>query len=187
VIAFWAASEGRAHRAPKWRVRPIDATEGLFTALLLVALFPIALRAYDYPTVRMRAEATEALALAPSQEICMQEAWAVTGTLPTASSCAQTYRPPPPGMRRYVTAVAAPSHQPQFDYVFGTDAAPAVGPQISVTLIAGPGIPPATLLWRCGSAPIASRMTSLAEDHSTMPWRDRPSSCRGSRPDATRR
>lgn len=30
----------------------------------------------------MRAMATEALALAPDQEICMQEAWAVIGALP---------------------------------------------------------------------------------------------------------
>lgn len=186
VIVLWAAVEGRARRAPTWRVRPMDATESLFAALLLVALFPIALWAYDYPTVKMRAVATEALAFAAGQEICMQEAWAVTGELPAASSCVYAGRSRD-RVGTHVTAVTAPSNQPQFDYVFGTEAAPAVGPRISVTLATGPGTPPATLAWRCGSAPIASHMTSWAQDHSTLPWRARPSSCRGPGPDVASR
>lgn len=167
-------------------MRPLDATEGIFAALLLVALFPIALWAYDYRTVKMRAAATEALTLAIGQEICMQEFWAVTGELPAGSSCEHA------GHSRdhvgtHVTAISAPSSQPEFDYVFGSESAPAIGPRLSLTLTVGPGTPPATLAWRCGSASIASRMTALAQDHSTLPWKARPSSCREPRPNVAPR
>ena len=82
-----------------------------------------------------------AKAFAAGQEICMQEAWAVTGELPAASSCVYAGRSRD-RVGTHVTAVTAPSSQPQFDYVFGTEAAPAVGPRISVTLATGPGTPP---------------------------------------------
>lgn len=183
VVAVWAAATGRPYRGPAWRVRPLDATECAFAALLLVVLMAVALGAYDYGAVRMRAVATEALDLAIGPEICMQELWDMTGELPAASSC-ETSGISHTHAGHYVTAVSAPSKQPAFDYVFGTPAAPSKGPRLSVTLAAGPGTPPATLAWRCGTGPIAPRMTSWAQDNSTLPWRERPSSCRGSNSDA---
>jgi hypothetical protein len=163
----------------------MDTTEGAFAVLLLATLFSIAIATYDYPTIRMRAVATEALSLAGSQEICMQESWAVTGNIPAASQCGQTgdYH----HMSSHVTAVEAAADQPRFDYVFGTQSAPNTGPRLSVTLTAGPGTPPATLAWRCASAPLASSMTSLADDRSTMPWSALPSSCRTRHADAEAR
>ncbi len=186
VLALWLAAEGRGRRAPTWRVRPIDATEVAFAALLLATLFSVAIAAYDYPTVRMRAVATEALNLATSQEICMHEAWAVTGDIPPGPQCVQTDHSRG-HMASHVTAVEAARDQPRFDYVFGTQSAPNGGPRLSVTLAAGPGTPPATLTWRCASAPLASDMTSLADDRSTLAWRTLPSSCRTRRPDAEAR
>jgi hypothetical protein len=110
---------------------------------------------------------------------------ALTGELPAASSCQRGgYLPNYTG--RHVTAIRTPSDQPDFEFVFGTEAAPDRGPRLSVTLTAGPGTPSATVAWRCGSAPIALQMASLAEDHSTLPWRGRPSSCREPRADAAR-
>jgi len=176
AAAVWAATE-RARHPPTWRVRPLDPTESGFAALLLLLLFAVGVQTYDYPTVSMRAAATEAVGLSVGQRICMQEIWAVSGELPAASACEQA------GSSRdyvgaHVTAIIAPSNQPEFEYVFGTRATPKIGPRLSVTLTAGPGAPPATLAWRCGAAPVAARMTALAQDHSTLPWRARPSFCR---------
>jgi len=149
-------------------------------------LVAVALWAYDYQTVRMRAIATEALDLAIGPEICVQELWDITGELPAARSCESSgLSHDRPG--HYVTAVSARSEQPAFDFVFGDPAAPSKGPRLSVTLAVGPGTPPATLAWRCGSAQIATPMTSWAQDNSTLPWRERPSSCRGSNSDAAAR
>jgi hypothetical protein len=165
----------------------MDTTEGAFALLLLVTLFSIAIAEYDYPTVRMRAVATEALSLAGNQKICMQESWAVTGDIPPASRCGQTGDYLSHQMSSHVTAVEAAPDQPRFDYVFGTQSAPNTGPRLSVTLTAGPGTPPATLAWRCASAPLASSMRSLADDRSTISWRALPSSCRSRHPDAEAR
>lgn len=185
LAAFWLAA-GRRRRGPAWRPRPLDAAEGVFSLLLLIALFPIALWAYDPQLVKMRAIATEALALSIDQEICMQESWVVTGELPAASSC--TYRDPSHGLNtHYVTAVVTTSNQPAFDYVFGNKDAPTAGPRLTVTLMAGPGEPPETLLWRCGSAQIASGMKALAEDRTTLAWRALPSSCRARTSNVSRR
>jgi len=149
----------------------------MFSVLLLIALSAIALRAYAPQTLKMRAVATEALVLGISQQICVQEGWAVTGELPAASSC--TNRVPSYGRNaHYVTAVMAPSNEPEFDYVFGNKDAPEAGPRLTLTLVAGPGEPPATLMWRCGSGQIASPMKPLAEDHTTLSRGSLPSSCR---------
>jgi hypothetical protein len=165
----------------------MDTTEGAVALVLLVTLFSIAIAEYDYPTVRMRAVATEALSLARTREICMQESWAVTGDIPAASQCGQTGDYLFHHMGSHVTAVEAAPDQPRFDYVFGTQTAPNTGPRLSVTLTAGPGTPPATLAWRCASAPLASSMTSLADDRSTISRRALPSSCRTYRTDAQAR
>jgi hypothetical protein len=186
VVAVWAAGTARPYRGPVWRVRPLDTTEYAFAASLLVMLVAVALWAYDYRTVRMRAIATEALSLAIGPEICVQELWDMSGAFPAATSCENSgLSHGRPG--HYVTAVSGRSERPAFDFEFGDPTTPSKGPRLSVTLAAGPGTPPATLAWRCGSAPIASRMTSSARDNSTLPWRERPSSCRGSNSDAAAR
>lgn len=165
----------------------MDTTESAVALLLLVTLFTIAIAEYDYPTVRMRAVATAALSVARTQELCVQESWAITGDIPAASRCGQTGDYLSHQMGSRVTAVETAPDQPRFDYVFGTQSAPNTGPRLSVTLTAGPGTPPATLAWRCASAPLASSMTSLADDRSTISRRALPSSCRPYRTDVQAR
>jgi hypothetical protein len=172
-----SAVEDTAVRRPAWQKSYHDVLETIFVSMVLVALYGLAPRLYGTVMLNARAASVEALALAATQELCVQESWAVTGRLPAPASCIDaTPDARPPG--RFVSAISAPDPTPSFQYQFGTRMPALAHQHLDVWLAEGPGEFPATWAWRCGPALPAPGMHAVGTDHTSIPAGELPASCR---------
>jgi hypothetical protein len=162
-------------RRPPWQSSYHDLLETIFVFTVLAILYGLAPRFYGVPALSARAAAVEALGLSVSQQVCMQEGWAVAGRFPAPAACIDTNpKAHPPGS--FVTAVVAPGSAPSFQYIFGSRMPVLNRKQLAIWAAAGPGEFPATWIWRCGPADPGLGVAGL--DRSTIPAALLPSACR---------
>jgi hypothetical protein len=168
-------SFARRIRRPPWQSSYHDLLETTFVGMVLAILYGLAPRFYGVPALSARAAAVEALGLSASQELCMQEGWAVAGRFPAPDACiGANSKARPPGL--FVTAVVAPGPAASFQYIFGPRIPVLNQKYLDIWAAAGPGEFPATWIWHCG--PANPGLGVAGQDQSPIPAALLPSACR---------